>query len=181
LKPSQQLVIVSRLVRELEARGSWGGETHIQKAVFFLKELGGVPLDFEYILYLHGPFSFPLREELIRMRAKGLVERVLRPYPYGPSYRATTEAEELENQFPNTLGRYENAISYVSDLVGDKSAGELEKQATALYLIRQQQKDSASQGAELHDLKPHIPPEDAVEAVEEMITIIEASPAAAHT
>jgi hypothetical protein len=179
VKPSQQLVILTRLARRLEEAGSWSGETHLQKAVYFLKELAGVPLDYEYILYLHGPFSFPLREELIRMRAKGLIERDLRPYPYGPSYRASPQAAELEDRFPNTLGRYEEAIEYVANLVGSKSAGELEKEATALYVISELAGDTAALGAELHSLKPHISEERAVEAVQEMITIVESSPAAA--
>jgi uncharacterized protein YwgA len=54
---------------ELRRAGSWAGETHMQKAIFFLQELIKVPLGFEFLLYKHGPFSFDLRDELTFMRA----------------------------------------------------------------------------------------------------------------
>jgi hypothetical protein len=60
------------------------GETHMQKATFFLQELIKVPLGFEFLLYKHGPFSFDLRDELTFMRAQGFL-RLEPQYPYGPT------------------------------------------------------------------------------------------------
>ena len=57
-------VVITRLIETLRERGSWCGETHVQKAAFFLQELMEVPTRFHFILYKHGPFSFDLRDEL---------------------------------------------------------------------------------------------------------------------
>ena len=51
-------VVITKLIETLRERGSWCGETHVQKAAFFLQELMEVPMRFNFILYKHGPFSF---------------------------------------------------------------------------------------------------------------------------
>lgn len=52
--------VLLNLVETLRSKGSWASETHFQKAAYFLQELLRVPLEFEFILYKHGPFSFGL-------------------------------------------------------------------------------------------------------------------------
>ena len=76
--------LVIALIEQLRNKGSWCGETHIQKTIYFLQELLRVPLGFEFILYKHGPYSFDLSDELTAMRADELVELKLQQ-PYGPS------------------------------------------------------------------------------------------------
>jgi len=39
------------LTEKLRASGSWAGETHIQKAMYILETVLGVPAGFEFILY----------------------------------------------------------------------------------------------------------------------------------
>ena len=80
--------LVVALVNRLSQRGSWCGETHIQKTTYFLQGLLNVPTGFEFILYKHGPFSFDLRDELARLRAYGYLDLSPEP-PYGPSLEVT--------------------------------------------------------------------------------------------
>ena len=56
----RRAALLTRLIQRLRDRGSWCGETHLQKASLLLQDLTGVPLGFDYILYKHGPFSFDL-------------------------------------------------------------------------------------------------------------------------
>ena len=53
--------LLVRLTERLRANKSWAGETHLQKATYILKRVLGVPVEFDFILYKHGPFSFDLR------------------------------------------------------------------------------------------------------------------------
>lgn len=76
--------LLCELADQLRHSGSWCGETHVQKATYFLQELRRVPLEFEFVLYRHGPFSFDLRDELTAMRADGFLDLSERG-PYGPS------------------------------------------------------------------------------------------------
>ena len=69
----KNITILLQLIESLRKNGSWCGETHIQKAIYSLQQLKGVPLNFNFVLYKHGPFSFDLRDELTAMRADGLI------------------------------------------------------------------------------------------------------------
>jgi hypothetical protein len=177
MKRTQKVVLLSRLARELLESGSWVGETHIQKAVYMLETLTGVPLGFSFVLYKHGPFSFDLREELNRMRADGMLELQARPAPYGPSFVPTEAAKSLEGRFPKTLAGYSDQVQFVVDHVGSKSASELERLGTALLLITSQGgQEPARLAEELNAIKPHVPIEKALAAVEEMEAAAAAAP-----
>ena len=68
MDPIKQKAIILKLLDSFKKHGSWCGETHIQKSAYCLKEIAGVPLDYEFILYKNGPFSFDLRDDLFFMQ-----------------------------------------------------------------------------------------------------------------
>ena len=103
-----QEAVLAGLARRLDERGSWSGETHIQKAAYLLHELADVPFEFEFILYKHGPFSFELRDELASMRADRLLERQPQPVPYGRRILVTERGRELEQRLARTMARQPN-------------------------------------------------------------------------
>ena len=115
----QRAAVLTSLGKRLAAEGSWCGETHFQKATYFLQELLRVPIRFDFIFYKHGPFCFDLRQELIELRASRLLKAVSVP-PYGPKLLDTESAERLRSLFPRTLGRYEPHICFVAERLGPK-------------------------------------------------------------
>lgn len=161
----RQAAVVTRLTDLLGKQGSWCGETHLQKATYFLQALTRVPISFEFVLYKHGPFSFDLRETIATLRADDLLAIVAREYPYGPSFEATESAERMWKKYPKTLGEYERAIRFVSDALGDKNVIELEQLATALYVREERQRDASSAVKRICELKPHIALEQAKAAL----------------
>ncbi len=50
-----QTAIVLYTMQSLKGEGSWCGETHVQKTLFLCQKLMGVPSNFKFILYKHGP------------------------------------------------------------------------------------------------------------------------------
>jgi uncharacterized protein YwgA len=167
--------LLAELADQLRVRGSWCGETHIQKATYLLQELKTVPLEFEFILYKHGPFSFDLRDELTSMRADGFFKLSERGQ-YGPSLVPTELSSELRKDYPKTLARYGPDIGFVCDALGDKNVAELEKLATALYVYSEHSSDSQRDRARiLHDLKPHISFADSMDAVKQVDALVERS------
>lgn len=171
----KQDALLIEMAQKMRSRGSWCGETHLQKAVYFLQSLRKVPLGFTFILYRHGPFSFDLRDELTVMLADGFLE--LHPkWPYGPSLLPTPTGEELCSGFPKTLQKYGSDIDFVADVLGDRNVNDLEKLATALYVYSEYARDSSrTQARILHQLKPHIPVHDALEAVKHVDMLAQAS------
>jgi uncharacterized protein YwgA len=155
---------------ELRKAGSWAGETHMQKATFFLQELVKVPLEFEFLLYKHGPFSFDLRDELTFMRAQGFL-RLEPQYPYGPTLVGGEKSELLKRTFQQAIDEYFSRIRFVAEKLGTKSVTGLERTATALY-VTLRSSGAADRVRTLTDLKPHIPLQDAQVAVSEVDEII---------
>ena len=172
MKRLQKVSIIINLMNRLKEKGSWCGETHIQKSLYFLQELTKVPLEFEFILYKHGPFSFDLRDELTAMRADGLIENVVQPYPYGPSLNSTKSGNNIHEFFPITTEKYSDELSFIAKYLGDKTVAELERMGTALYISSQSDNENMNEKAEeIIRLKPHVNLVDAriaVQKVEEM-------------
>lgn len=163
----RRAAILMRLIEKLREQGSWCGETHVQKATFFLQELMQVPLGFDFLLYKHGPFSFDLREELTGLRADDLL--VLEPHrPYGPRMARTDRSDYIQRLFSKTLNKYDRLISFVAQNLGPKDVVELERLATALYVTKRAgfSVPADARAELLTELKPHIPREIAVPAVQ---------------
>jgi hypothetical protein len=172
MKEGQNRAILITLIQSLRSRGSWCGETHIQKAAFFLKKLTGVPIDFDFILYKHGPFSFEMRDEINVMHAFDLID-LESQYPYGPRLVDTERGKALCGRFPKTTGKYKKQIDFIADKLGDKGVVDLERLATAYFVtLENPEKNQPERSNAIVILKPHIKPESARQAVEDVDVLI---------
>lgn len=170
----QRATILTRLIKRLREEESWCGETHVQKAALFLQDLMKVPLGFAFILYKHGPFSFPLRAELNGLRADDLIR--LEPQRlYGPRIQPTELSDYLQRTYSRTLAEYAERINFVATKFGRKRVGDLERLATAFYLTERPGAEQSVLGRamRLTEIKPHIALPDAEAAVEEIDHVIE--------
>ena len=169
--------LLAALADDLTKKGSWCGETHLQKATYFLQQLEKVPVGFDFILYKHGPFSFDLRDELTAMRSDGLFD-LRQQWPYGPTLIPTVKSKRLRKLCSKTLEKYNRQLSFVCDQLGNKNVSELEKLATALYIRMEASSKSETQRAKyLHSLKPHVSLDDSLEAVKTVDKIVKRSKA----
>lgn len=153
------------------ARGSWCGETHLQKALYFLKALAGVPLPFDFVLWKHGPYSFDLHDELAELLGYGLLAYEVRIPQYGPSLVVTDTGRALLGR-ETTHQRFASEVEFVATRLADKGVLDLEKVGTALLVTQEMPCESAERRAtRLNELKPHVPVDQALEAVDELDAI----------
>ena len=172
MKEAQNRAILVTLIKSLRSKGSWCGETHIQKAAFFLQQLTGVPIDFDFILYKHGPFSFDLRDELNVMRAYGFLDLEAN-YPYGPKVVDTDSGNSFSRRFPKTIDRYKKQIDFIANKLGDKGVVDLERLVTAFFVtLENREKDKDGRAKAIVELKPHITPDAARQAVHDVDAFI---------
>lgn len=173
MKRLQRAAIIVSLIEGLRDADSWCGETNIQKATYFLKELTGVPLDYEFILYKHGPYSFDLKEELTALRADFILE-LRSPNPkYGPSFFPGKMRDYVMDRFPKTVKRFSPNIDFVASRLGQKDVSELECLSTAFYVLRESPKcDKKQRAKRITEYKPHIDYSDSFKAVEEVDQIV---------
>jgi uncharacterized protein YwgA len=164
----QRAVVLLTLLDQLKEKGSWCGETHLQKATFFLQELAQVPLELDFVLYKHGPYSFDLNDEITALRADMLLTVKPRA-PYGPSLYTSDGGRTLFERYQQTLGRYATAITFVADQLGPSNVSELEKLGTALYVLKIiPSADQETRSKKLQEFKPHVRPEEAMRAVQDV-------------
>lgn len=169
MNETQRTVVLVELARQLKERGSWCGETHLQKASFLYQGLLDEDLGFDFTLYLYGPFSFDLRDKLGSLRADGLFE--LKPeVQFGPHLYPTDQAVPLLDKFPKTLAKRQRRIKFIADTVRDRGVSSLEKLATALWVTRELGAEASvdERAQAIVEEKPHVSIISARKAVEEI-------------
>ena len=173
----KRAALITCLVQQLRGQGSWCGETHVQKAVYFLQTLLHVPLQLQFVLYKHGPFSFELRDDLTGFRADELL--ALELYPYGPRLAVTKQGRYIQSIRAITLAKYKGRIDFVAKQLGDKDVRALERLATALFVTRNFGAVTARavRSRELTRLKPHIPATAATKSMKELDRLMRESTA----
>ena len=170
----KKAAILTRLIDELSKKNSWCGETHVQKAAFFMQELTKVPMDFKFIMYKHGPFSFDLRDEITSLRADDFLK--LEPKWPGTRLCPTERCKYIQGLYPKTLDKYKQKIEFVATQIGDKSTGELECLATAFYfsnVLNGQVPDDESP-EKMTASKRHISLEQAKKAIKNVANMVRA-------
>lgn len=167
MSAADQTAIVLYTMQSLKDDGSWCGETHVQKTLFLCQEVMGVPSNFKFILYKHGPYSFELSEHLQGLIADDLVCVLTRP-PYGPTLGVSDEGLSLADVI-HLNSSVAARIAFMSKKLSRKGVAELEKLATAVYVNRKYgSKNPIEKRAEiLSSLKPHVSAEAARDAFEE--------------
>jgi hypothetical protein len=118
----QRAVVLLSLLEQLKERGSWCGEAHLQKATYFLQELLGVPLGFDFILYKHGPYAFDLGDEITALRADNLLTLQTRRPAYGPSIVPAEASRALLDRYPKARSLYGRPAAFVAEQLGGKNA-----------------------------------------------------------
>ena len=171
---SKNTAQILALADALRKNDSWCGETHLQKAMFFLRERCEVPLDFEFVLYKHGPYSFDFHDSLSVLFAHGLIENESQP-PYGPRIKLTESGINFLAAHQADLDDGQEKIQTVARWFGSKGVMDLEKLATALWTRKHfPDADDQKRAEEIHEIKPHVSMDQAMTALQQLDQMQEA-------
>jgi uncharacterized protein YwgA len=163
----ERIALLHQLIKALAQQGSWCGETHIQKAAYFVQNLANLSA-YKFVLYKFGPFSFDLRDDLELMRAYGMIERLTDVPGYGPRLQLRNHPKTDEDA-QKLIAPYQKVIHRVSKLLGGAGVPELERLATALYFTRQEPvRDHGDRVKRMRSIKPHIMEPEARDAIEQV-------------
>jgi len=169
----KRYAILVTVIEKLEEKGSWCGETHIQKTVYFLEKLFENVLDYQFILYKYGPFSFDLHDDLGIMESLGVINVIPQP-PYGSQIVTGKLAERIKELFPKTLTSIKEKVEFITDKLASKNVVELETLATSLYVESKLSNNSDLEKAqEICRLKPHVSFREALQRLKEVKQILE--------
>jgi uncharacterized protein YwgA len=122
-------------------------------------------MDYSFILYKHGPYSFDLSDEIVSL----IADKYLEAYsvvPRGSTFVLTKEGKNLVNKNSNAIKPFLEGIDFVSKKVGKRNVNDLECISTALYVTKDlKSHDIEKRAKRLNELKPHIPFEKAEESI----------------
>lgn len=160
-------VLIIDLVQELNRASSWTGETHIQKAAYFLSELFEVNLSMPFVLYKYGPYSFDLKNELLYLEAIGILEKKDTP-PYGSQFSLGQHAKSFKTVAGISTEKYQGRLAWITNKVFATNPGvsELEKKATALYALKNFHVGNNDRAEKINQIKPHISKEQALGTIQ---------------
>jgi uncharacterized protein YwgA len=167
---SSRCALLVDLVKRLRQKGSWCGETHLQKALYILQDLTKSNFGYKFVLYKHGPYSFDLNAELAAMREAGILEFQFPRGGYGPSIAATTFGERVFEINRENIEEFESVEQFLANWFAASDVRHLEKVATAYYVTKKNPRDPALVRAKkLSTLKPHVD----INAAEEAVRIVD--------
>lgn len=161
----EKAAIILSLVEQLRENDNWCGETHLQKTIYFLQKMFDVPLEFDFIFYKHGPYSFELSDELSLLRADGILKLIPQLYPYGPSFCPAESSVKIKKKFASTITDYCKSIEDTAKKLSKFKVVDLERYATALYVIKEENVGSDKRAKRITELNSHIPEDKASEAL----------------
>ncbi len=166
-------VLIIHLISKLNEAASWSGETHIQKAAYFLREFGNLDLGFSFVLHKYGPYSFDLKDELVFLESVGVLDRKASP-PYGSHFSRGVHASSFESIASADVDEYGSTIDWTIDKFFKDGPGvsELELKATALYALKNFDGSADEMATRIHEIKPHISKEQALEAIQSISVIV---------
>ncbi len=170
MKRLQRATLIVEMLDEIIKKGSWAGETHLQKCLYFLQNMRNVPIGYEFQLYRYGPFSFDLRDDIARLQA----EEVLNLSPRSSSYGSSLEPSKtslllLHKHFFSTLKKYQVEICFVANHFGSLNARDLERLATAYYFhLKDCNSSNEEIGERVNGVKSHISIADGAVAAQQV-------------
>lgn len=158
--PETHLAIMARMV--LQAPNSKLGRTQLMKLCYFLQEIEGVPIRYDFRLFNYGPFDSEVLSDLgIACSRNALKEQtVIFNRGYGYEITPGESAEQLSTELEKSNRRLTAQIDrIVKEFAGD-GAGELELKSTILFVDREFHRDDLPGNIDtiskrVHEVKPH--------------------------
>lgn len=152
--------VLARMVTQTTERKL--GRTQVMKLFYFLQELKGVPLGYDFRLFTYGPFDSEVLSDLATACGQDVVTEKTVIYPKGYGYENSPgpQAERLSRELERTNSDLATQVDEVVRDFGAFSASELELRSTILFVDRElSQLGSTTTGRDLagrvHAIKPH--------------------------
>jgi uncharacterized protein YwgA len=172
--PWHRYALIAELAQRLQGKSPQFGKTSLQKMIYLLQELKGVPTNYQFSLYTHGPFTAQLLGDLDLVEALGAVKvhYVISGYG-GYQISPDREAEPIRDKASEFLNVNKAAIERVVDEFGAFSAKDLELRSTIVYLDRdvKRSKKALDRGGFIglvKKIKPRFTPDAIAKALEEL-------------
>lgn len=171
--PEARIAILARMAKLVPDQRL--GRTQVMKLLYFLQELKGILVGYDFRLFNYGPFDSEVLSDLsFAWSSNAIVEwTVLYPRSYGYDIKPGTKADELDHALETENPQLASAVDEVVGEFGRLNAGELELRSTIFFADRElSQAGKTTTDRELattvHKIKPHFTVAAVLERLHEM-------------
>lgn len=133
LELSKRMSLISKIVKEKPSLG----KTAMMKFIFILQQVYKVPLGYDYEIYTYGPYSSEVMEDIqLAVDYNAIsIDTVNFPSGYlGYELKRADKTETMIEEEQDFVHLYNDSISEVVHLFGNKTAKELELSSTIIYM-----------------------------------------------
>lgn len=126
------------LANKLDFKNNRSGETAIQKLIFLLINKYKIPLDYNYILYNYGPWSFKLMEDLRILENGEFLKKQSDMSGYGYNYIPNKEIDFVTSNIvkDSDKGKFYKKIDEIVNKYGNVPAKNLALLTTFIYICK---------------------------------------------
>lgn len=162
IAPESRVAVIAHLARASHAANRTLGRTQLMKLAYFLQELKGAALGYDFRLFNFGPFDSEVLSDLASACGVGAVVETsyLSAGGYGYSIKPGSAAETLASKLATHEPELVACADEVAREFGSYSAAELELRSTILFVDREWdafgfQKSTNELVARVREIKPH--------------------------
>jgi hypothetical protein len=159
----------------MKAPGQKLGRTQVMKLSYFLQELKGVSLGYDFRLFTYGPFDSEVLSDLATATSVNMVDEKTVIYPSGYGFEITPgrHAERITRELESTLPDVAAQVDAVVKEFGSCGAAELELRSTILFVDRELSQGSSPTTAlalaeRIRQIKPHFSETTILDRVRDM-------------
>ena len=134
--PWHKYACIAELARRLEGVSPQFGKTALQKMVFLLQEIYGVPLGYRFTLYNYGPYSHELATDLDLAEGIDAVKLVPDEDTGGYHIRPGSNNLSIRKRGKDFLDQHQDTIDKLINELGRLRARDLELYTTILFVVK---------------------------------------------
>ncbi len=171
--PRTRMSVIARMVSKAPEQKL--GRTQLMKLFYFLQELHGCPLGYDYRLFAYGPYDSEVLSDLATATSLNMVceNTVIYPRGYGYAITPGQHAGELSRELEESNPALASQVDAVVQQFAGFGAGELELRSTIFFVDRElTQEGTTTTAADLVErvrlIKPYFSEGTILSRVEEM-------------
>lgn len=164
----ERAALITELLDRMRDNGGWTGTRHVHMCLYFLQEMRGVPLGFEFVIKGYGVFSWDLERDILELRVDELVTTVARQEPYSSALEPTKESRRIRQWYAPTLERHEDDLAFTAKHFGSWGTNQMQNASTAFYFLVNGAEDDGKIVGWIDETKPHVSWEEGCDALQEI-------------
>jgi len=146
------------------------GKTALQKLIYLAKVLSNIGVDYDYGLYIYGPYSHELSADFEYLTAVGVLESEFKDYGTYGGYeiRPGENIREAIDKAKDFIASSDKEVERIIERFGGMNARELELIATVVYLNHEEGLKGTILPERVKSIKPHFSMQEIEKCIDEM-------------